>query len=272
VANPWAADRPARGWSPEGRIVMTPYRHSNCYPISVCLIMVTTNRFNLRRHRIGVHGGNTDKGSEYPCDVCQKIFHYNDNLKRHRKNVHGILPSIEGLPEQKIETQALQYTQEGEIISHDQQKLEALDSTSKALVALSDSKAFFCEMCNKNLQSNYNLKRHKAAVHKDTRILYGCDECDKNFTSITNYRRHKIMIHGPGKQAYRCEKCEKVLASKDGLRRHMESVHETIGKNFVCNSCGNRFLRKEYLTKHLKTHEFNYEVLPADTTTASDSM
>ena len=46
----------------------------------------------------------------------------------------------------------------------------------------------------------------QAAVHKDTRILYGCDECEKNFTSITNYRRHKIMIHGPGKQAYHCDR------------------------------------------------------------------
>ena len=66
-------------------------------------------------------------------------------------------------------------------------------------------------------------------------------------------------------------RCDKNLASKDGLRRHMESVHETIDKNFACPICGNRFLRKEYLAKHLKTHEFNYEVLPADTTTVSAS-
>ena len=42
----------------------------------------------------------------------------------------------------------------------------------------------------------------------------------------------------------------------------MESVHETIGKNFTCDICGNKFLRKEYLAKHVKTHEFNYDVLP----------
>jgi hypothetical protein len=43
-ANPRAADRAARGWSPEGRIPMTPYRPSNYYPFSVCLIMATTYR------------------------------------------------------------------------------------------------------------------------------------------------------------------------------------------------------------------------------------
>ena len=70
------------------------------------------------------------------------------------------------------------------------------------------------------------------------------------------------MIHGDGKKNYYCDKCDKHLASKDGLRRHMESVHETIGKNFTCDICGNKFLRKEYLAKHVKTHEFNYDVLP----------
>jgi hypothetical protein len=42
VANPWAADRPAGGWPPEGHIVITPYRTLNYYPFSVCLIMAFT--------------------------------------------------------------------------------------------------------------------------------------------------------------------------------------------------------------------------------------
>jgi hypothetical protein len=32
VASPRAADRPAGGWPPAGRIIMTPYRPSNYYP------------------------------------------------------------------------------------------------------------------------------------------------------------------------------------------------------------------------------------------------
>jgi hypothetical protein len=39
VANPGAADRRAGGWPPERRIIMTPYRLPNYYPISVCLII-----------------------------------------------------------------------------------------------------------------------------------------------------------------------------------------------------------------------------------------
>jgi hypothetical protein len=43
VANPRAADRPAGGWPPEGRIVMTP----DYYPFSVCLIMAATSSNSL---------------------------------------------------------------------------------------------------------------------------------------------------------------------------------------------------------------------------------
>jgi hypothetical protein len=39
AANPRAADRPAEGWSPEGRIVMTPQLPPNRYPFSVPLMM-----------------------------------------------------------------------------------------------------------------------------------------------------------------------------------------------------------------------------------------
>jgi hypothetical protein len=44
VANPRAANRPAGGWLPEGRIVMTPYLPPNYYPNSVPLIMEFTYR------------------------------------------------------------------------------------------------------------------------------------------------------------------------------------------------------------------------------------
>jgi hypothetical protein len=41
VAILWVADRPAGGWSPRGRIIMTPYRPHNYYLFSVCLIMAS---------------------------------------------------------------------------------------------------------------------------------------------------------------------------------------------------------------------------------------
>jgi hypothetical protein len=42
VANPWASDRPAGGWPPEGCSVMTHQRPPNYYLFSVCQIMANT--------------------------------------------------------------------------------------------------------------------------------------------------------------------------------------------------------------------------------------
>ena len=162
------------------------------------------NRFNLRRHRIGVHGAAAGKSNDFPCEICLKVFNYGDNLKRHKKNVHGIVGDGSEATTTSVDGQVLQFSSSGEIVATDPNTAVAIKSNGEEADAT--SKAYICEICDKNLQSSYNLKRHKAAVHKETRILYGCDECDKNFTSITNYRRHKIMIHGPGKEANKCEK------------------------------------------------------------------
>ena len=43
------------------------------------------NRFNLKRHRIGIHSG---PGGQFQCEICNKYFHYQSNLSRHRKDVH----------------------------------------------------------------------------------------------------------------------------------------------------------------------------------------
>ena len=159
------------------------------------------NRFNLRRHRIGVHGAAAGKTNDYPCEICLKVFNYGDNLKRHKKNVHGIAGDGEASTT-TVDGHVLQFTSSGEIVAADPSAALAIKANEEAEA----TKAYICEICDKNLQSGYNLKRHQAAVHKDTRILYGCDECEKSFTSITNYRRHKIMIHGPGKEANKCDK------------------------------------------------------------------
>ena len=71
-------------------------------------------------------------------------------------------------------------------------------------MALVPARVYTCDICNKDLQNNYNLKRHRQAVHKETKILYGCDECDKDFTTIASYKRHKHMVHGNGKEVSHC--------------------------------------------------------------------
>ena len=51
------------------------------------------NRFNLKRHRIGVHSG---PNGQFQCEICAKSFHYQSNLTRHRKDEHKSGPGFPG--------------------------------------------------------------------------------------------------------------------------------------------------------------------------------
>ena len=84
--------------------------------------------------------------------------------------------------------------------SRDPSDLSLIPPFPRQSMALVPARVYTCDICNKDLQNNYNLKRHRQAVHKETKILYGCDECDKDFTTIASYKRHKNMVHGNGKE------------------------------------------------------------------------
>jgi hypothetical protein len=150
------------------------------------------NRFNLKRHRLGVHGG-VDMSFRITCDLCHKDFHYSDNLRRHKKNVHGIGGPVDvkvqpvGEEEQmEIEHKLITHEQELQQLQQQQpqqpqqpqqqtqlqpQPIKA-DATQQpdqnqavALVTTDQpQKSYECEICNKNLQSKYNLKRHKVRL------------------------------------------------------------------------------------------------------------
>ena len=79
-----------------------------------------------------------------------KTFHYTDNLKRHKRNVHGMDISV--------------------ISGEDHEADGSMPLVKVDLDAPATNSTFICDICNKNLQSSYNLKRHKVAVHKDTRV------------------------------------------------------------------------------------------------------
>lgn len=190
------------------------------------------NRFNLRRHRIGVHGGTESEYStrEYPCEICSKVFHYNDNLKRHRKNVHGLTTIIEtastgsggggGGASSSSSSMAMMTTNSSSNIKReitdDGQTMAmatyassgaqtdeapssigaltiatyapenvaagnamALVETKPNLAAIHSqgTKAFVCEICHKNLQSNYNLKRHQVICRRLAILLMIVGHC-----------------------------------------------------------------------------------------------
>ena len=74
-------------------------------------------------------------------------------MKRHTRNVHGI---VDG----ETASEGVGGGVGGEI-----EPMEDIKPDPDA-----PNNNFICDICNKNMQSGYNLKRHKVAVHKDTRV------------------------------------------------------------------------------------------------------
>jgi len=248
------------------------------------------NRFNLKRHRIGIHSG---PGGQFQCEICNKYFHYQSNLSRHRKDVHRSGPGFPGtqvvlhashktavkkqilaLPAPLLNGQTIisgtQPVVSGAQQIQTQSQLQTIQTNNHQTIQTiqiqpnTSGKAFVCDLCNKDFQNTYNLKRHRINVHKETKILYRCDQCGKDFPSIGNFKRHKNLVHGLGKQAFHCATCDKNFASKDGLKRHISAIHDTSEGAFKCETCEKRFKRKDYLDKHIiSAHENKYTIITA---------
>jgi len=220
--------------------------------------------FNLKRHIRDYHSEAGNNAALFHCQVCKKNFQNRFNLRRHQTAVHG-----DDGESFYCDICCTDFHYRDNLRRHlkdvHHQNLPPAPTSpgvSKSQsMALVPARVYTCDICNKDLQNNYNLKRHRQAVHKETKILYGCDECDKDFTTIASYKRHKHMVHGNGKEAFHCEQCNKNFASKDGLKRHILAIHEHFEGDYECEICSKKFLRKENCVKHRKTHDSPYAMV-----------
>jgi hypothetical protein len=71
TANPRAAVRPAGDWPPAGRIIMTPYRPPNNYPLRVRLTLDLTCREKTLSTFLN---SNSSKTLAFPLSSCLQFF------------------------------------------------------------------------------------------------------------------------------------------------------------------------------------------------------
>lgn len=86
------------------------------------------------------------------------------------------------------------------------------------------SKLYYCHICNKIFNNNFNLKRH-LLTHNVNNKIYSCyhDYCKRTFSRKYDFFRH-FKIHE--NHIYKCIKCEKKFNRLDNLKRHMKSHNE----------------------------------------------
>ena len=83
---------------------------------------------------------------------------------------------------------------------------------------------FFCQYCNKQLTSAYQVKRHER-THTDERP-YECQICNKAFKQLAHLNDH-VLRHVSGKP-FSCDICGTGFKIPKDLRRHMRTVHSEI--------------------------------------------
>lgn len=131
-----------------------------------------------------------------------------------------------------------------------------------------------CDICNKEIKSNYELKRHKRNIH----TLLDCPECSCKVPN-GKMRMHRATEHGVGVQtcgicgykSYRsyiidvhqrrvhmkeqnvpCPQCDKKFFDSASLKNHL-ARHNPV-KQFECQFCSKMFLRRRDLQRHEMIH------------------
>ncbi|KAK3102832.1 hypothetical protein FSP39_014273 [Pinctada imbricata] len=186
---------------------------------------------NLKKHLKNIHSDKTETEYKCPFADCEKIFHTQDNLKRHFKFHSDERPHACTKCDKKFKTAA---ALRGHYVVH------------------SPSRPFKCNIndCTKDFRSKKLLKNHMEEFHNLTEKKYACDYagCDFAFFKRSHLERHKITHTGERK--FGCTACGKAFRHSDNLKVHMRQ--HTNEKPVKCHLCSFACRQKSSLQYHLR--------------------
>lgn len=108
-------------------------------------------------------------------------------------------------------------------------------------------KAFACEKCNKNCQTQKKLDQHKC-LSENAPKKFTCTVCSQQFTTKGNLMSH-MKLH-ENTEHYTCPICNKTLNSRSTYKKH-EIIH--YGEALTCEECNRIFTRHDTLKRHKET-------------------
>lgn len=176
------------------------------------------------------------QASEISCELCEKKFTTQRNLKRHLHQIHN--PDFSYL---ECDDCSKIFKGKHSLIAHIQATHNISRHSSK------------CHICHKVYTNKRNLKRHIESFHGEKGV-YKCSLCPKIYTSNQSLRRHSRIRHQTSKQKTRiilrsnetfkigCEKCGRAFPEEPLLRQHMKADHSF---QAFYDYCRKALLRKE---------------------------
>ncbi|XP_066254724.1 PR domain zinc finger protein 5-like isoform X35 [Euwallacea similis] len=115
-----------------------------------------------------------------------------------------------------------------------------------------------CMHCNQTCSSNYSMKNHILALHKDKHV---CMVCYKFFLQEEKLILHQVRHHGGNVllRQRRCKVCSREFLKRNALLEHQISSHKVasnlkIPVEHSCSKCSSKFPQEVELFEHMKSH------------------
>lgn len=202
--------------------------------------------------------GDDDTQLLYRCTVCDAVFKYKTNLKRHT-NTHE--------NGKQFHCHQCDYKSDRK-------------SNLRSHIMAKHTGEYACHSCDFIAKRKTELKLHKiSAAHSaaninkqmttETDVIGGSDgrEIRVNATHISNSNdddeddddesnSSNVIVpssSGSGLQKYKCSMCNQELTERATLRRHIKAVHAR-EKPYRCDHCDYKCASTGSLYKHLKIH------------------
>uniref|UniRef100_A0A1Q3F847 Uncharacterized protein n=1 Tax=Culex tarsalis TaxID=7177 RepID=A0A1Q3F847_CULTA len=189
------------------------------------------DRFFDRKSRREEHMLSHKSEPSFFCTLCPVGFKNQTNLQRHVNNVHF------GLKPFACEVCGKEFAQKVEKIAHEQVHLKEANVP--------------CELCNKTFKTDFRLRVHMRAAHREKQPglkTFECEVCSKQFPTVKTLEYHKLNHSEPNQL---CTVCGKKYKTKALLDTHM-TTHNP--KTFACEQCPSMFKTRQSLRHHQKIH------------------
>ena len=211
---------------------------------------------NLKTHQRDIH----QNLKSFKCDTCEKSFHRNNALQIHMRVTHA---------EEKLKCQYCSMEFGSPMVlkyhincTHFPQepvriKCHLCDLTFKNksyfenthLKKIHSGNRSKCEICEKELRGEQELKMHMAVIH-DTTKTHKCDICEEYFVTMRDVRIHNYRYHEKTmEREFTCPYCDIRKPTQHSIRKHVESAH---CDNYMCEICNKWYKTERNLNRDKK--------------------
>ncbi|KAL4230744.1 hypothetical protein ACF0H5_011119 [Mactra antiquata] len=227
------------------------------FPCNLCNY-IGKKECHLEYHIIRNHS------QKFICDICQKQFGYNWDLKRHREQVHAEASYICHICSKAYKVKK---SFDEHLKSHEEGYVKSVfpcticDKTFSAKQVLDnhvkfkhlgqkqkEKQKYLCQTCGAEFYHKYSYQSH---MNKHAGLTpYNCDICGKAFASEHSVKEHQITHKNL--REFHCHICPKSFKTSSALNAHV-AIHNN-KRDFKCSVCNKGFIQKQSLIRHERIH------------------